>query len=134
MAECSAPGPSSRPQAVSCLPLGPSLTNLDLVELLAPDLIILVGLDRLRILHDVAACLLAFGTATAALPQPSMVLQTPEVADTSTGTNAEELVTLELVQNATVVPRGAPSSRPVAEAMVELVGRLQLQVPGRGFT
>ena len=134
VSECSAPWTIVETAGGLLSPLGPSLTNRDLVELLAPDLIIVVGLDRLGILHDVAACLLAFASATAVLPQPAVVLQTPDVADTSTGTNADELVTLGMVQHATVVPRGAPSARPVAEAMMELLVRLQLQVPGKGFT
>jgi dethiobiotin synthetase len=134
VAGCSAPWTIIETAGGLLSPLARSLTNLDLVELLAPDLIILVGVDRLGILHDVAACLLALATTSAVLPPAAVVLQAPDVADTSTGTNAEELVTLEMVQHATVVPRGAPSSRPVAEVMMELLVRLQLQVPGRGFT
>lgn len=134
VAECSAPWTIIETAGGLLSPLAPSLTNLDLLELLAPDLIILVGVDRLGVLHDVAACLIALATATAVLPQPVVVLQAPDVADTSTGTNAEELVTLELVNRATLVPRGAPSDRSVAEVMMELLVRLQLQVPGRGFT
>lgn len=115
-------------------PLAPSLTNLDLLQMLEPDLILLVGLDRLGTLHDVSACLLALASAPAGWPRPAVVLQTPEVADLSTGTNAEELVTLGLVRHVTLIPRGEPTGRSVAEAMLVLLERLQLQVPGRGFT
>jgi dethiobiotin synthetase len=132
--ECSAPWTIIETAGGLLSPLAPSFTNLDLVQMLAPELIVLVGLDRLGTLHDVGACLFTLANNPAALPRPTVVLQTPEVADTSTGTNAEELVTLGMVQHATLVPRGAPSGRPVAEAMLGLLARLQLQVPGRGFT
>lgn len=131
---CSAPWTLIETAGGLLSPLAPGLTNLDLVKLLVPDLVILVGVDRLGVLHDVAACLLAFATGFSSLPKPAIVLQAPDVADTSTGTNADELVTLGLVQHATLVPRGAPTSRAVTEAVMELLIRLQLQVPGRGFT
>ena len=115
-------------------PLAPGVTNLDLARALAPDLLLLVGVDRLGVLHDVSACLLALRTGAGGLPEPHLILQAPEVADQSTGTNADELVTLGIVPRVTTVPRGAPSEFVVIEAMLELVGRLQLQVPGRGFT
>lgn len=131
---CSAPWTIIETAGGLLSPLAPSLTNLDLLQMLVPDLIILVGLDRLGTLHDVGACLLALATDPAALPRPTVVLQTPEVADTSTGTNAEELVALGMVRHATLVPRGAPTAPAVAETMLGLLARIQLQVPGRGFT
>ncbi len=132
--ECSAPWTIIETAGGLLSPLAPSFTNLDLLQMLAPDLIVLVGLDRLGALHDVAACLLALATDPAELPRPNVVLQTPKAADTSTGTNAEELVTLGMVKHVTLIPWGAPSGRPVAEAMLGLLARLQLQVPRRGFT
>jgi dethiobiotin synthetase len=134
VAECSAPWTIVETAGGLLSPLAPSFTNLDLIKLLAPDLVILVGLDRLGILHDIAACLLALATPPGSLPKPTIVLQTPDVADTSTGTNAEELATLGMAKHVTLVPRGAPSERLVVEAVLALVLRLQLQVPGRGFT
>ena len=131
---CSAPWTIIETAGGLLSPLAPALTNLDLVKLLEPDLVLLVGVDRLGVLHDVAACLLALAADPTSLPKPAIVLQAPELADTSTGTNADELVTLRMVQHATLVPRGSPLSRAVAEVMMELLIRLQLQVPGRGFT
>lgn len=132
--ECSAPWTIIESAGGLLSPLAPSFTNLDLLQMLAPDLVVLVGVDRLGTLHDVGACLLALATDAAELPRPNVVLQTPEVADTSTGTNAEELVTLGMVKHVTLIPRGAPVGRPVAEATLGLLARLQLQVPSRGFT
>ena len=132
--ECSAPWTIIETAGGLLSPLAPSFTNLDLLQMLAPDLLVLVGLDRLGTLHDVSACLLALATDSAELPRPNVVLQTTEVADASTGTNAEELVTLGMVKHVTLIPRGDPSGRSVAEAALGLLARLQLQVPGRGFT
>lgn len=115
-------------------PLAPGVTNLDLTRTLAPDLLLLVGVDRLGVLHDVSACLLALRNGTVSLPDPVILLQAPDVEDQSSGTNADELVTLGLTRHVTVVPRGAPEGKDVVEAMLELLGRLQLRVPNRGFT
>jgi len=115
-------------------PLAPGITNLDLARALAPDLLVLVGVDRLGVLHDVSACLLALRTWASSLPEAVVVLQAPEVADRSTGTNADELVTLGIVPRVAMVPRGAPSEPGVVEAMLVLLGHLQLRVPDRGFT
>jgi dethiobiotin synthetase len=134
VAECSAPWTIVETAGGLLTPLAPALTNLDLLQMLAPDIVLLVGVDRLGTLHDVAACLLALATDRATLPAPVVVLQAPEVADLSTGTNAEEMIALGMVQHVELVPRGAPSDRPVAEAMLVLLERLQLRVPGRGFT
>ena len=134
VAECAAPWTIIETAGGLLSPLAPSITNLDLLQMLAPDLIVLVGVDRLGTLHDVAACLLALASDPATLPNPTVVLQSPEVADTSSGTNAEELVALGIVEHATLIPRDASSSRAVAETMLALLARLQLQVPGRGFT
>jgi dethiobiotin synthetase len=134
VAACSAPWTIIETAGGLLSPLAPSITNLSLVQMLVPDLVVLVGVDRLGTLHDVAACLLALATGPAALPKPIVVLQTPEVADTSTGTNADELVALGMVQHATLVPRGAPAERAVVEPVLGLLARLQLRVPGRGFT
>ena len=114
-------------------PLAPGVTNLTLAQTLAPDLLLLVGVDRLGVLHDVSACLLALRSAPG-LPQPMIVLQAPEVADQSSGTNADELLTLGIVRQVSVIPRGAPNAVDLVEAILMLLGHLQLRVPNRGFT
>lgn len=134
VAACAAPWTLIETAGGLLSPLSPSMTNLDLLYLLGLDLIILVGVDRLGTLHDVSACLRALGTGPVVLPKPNVVLQSPEVADTSTGTNADELVALGLVRHAMVIPRGVPTAPSVAEAVLDVLARLQLQVPGRGFT
>ncbi|AUX48269.1 hypothetical protein SOCE26_098010 [Sorangium cellulosum] len=101
-------------------PLGPGLTNLDLVRALAPAAVVLVGLDRLGILHEVACCLLALRTLAPALPSPVVVLNPPAAPDASTGTNAEELQTLGITSGAVSMPRGAPTG-PASIAAAQLV-------------
>lgn len=130
VAACAAPWTIVETAGGLLSPLALSLTNLDLLQMLAPDIVLLVGVDRLGVLHDVGACLLALADD----PAPVVVLQAPELADRSTGTNAAELVTLGMVQHVAVVPRGLASDRPLVEAVLALVERLQLRVPGRGFT
>jgi dethiobiotin synthetase len=106
-------------------PLGPGLTNLDLVRTLAPDAMVLVGLDRLGILHEIAACLVVLRTLAPELPAPQVVLNAPPVPDASTSTNAEELDTLGIVQGVMVMPRMAPTSAPslaMADRIVTQMG------------
>lgn len=91
-------------------PLGPGLTNLDLARALVPDAVLLVGLDRLGVLHEVSACLLVLRTLAPELPAPLVVLNEPEVADGSTGTNAAELELLGVATGVVVLPRGEPTS------------------------
>lgn len=93
-------------------PLALNLTNLDLAKSLNPDALVLVALDRLGVLHDVAACQLALRVGFAPAPPPPtvVVLQTPAVLDASTGTNAPELQLLGTAAEVIVMPRGAPTS------------------------
>jgi dethiobiotin synthetase len=90
-------------------PISPTATNLDLARALTPDVWLLVAADRLGVLHDVAACVLALKVHGIATP-PVVVLQTPALPDDSTGTNAAELVTLGTVPLALTMPRGEPTS------------------------
>jgi dethiobiotin synthetase len=134
VAACAAPWTLVETAGGLLSPLAPSVTNLDLVNLLEPDVVVLVGVDRLGILHDVSACLLALSTRGPALPKAHVVLQAPEAADSSTGTNAEELAFLGLVRDATVVPRGDAKDVPVADAMRALLKQLDLRLPAQRFT
>lgn len=89
-------------------PLSVGLSNIDLAAALDPDRWILVGMDRLGVLHDVAACRLVMGARH--LPAPLVVLQAPDTRDASTGTNAEELRLLGIAEDVITLPRGAPLS------------------------
>lgn len=92
-------------------PLALNLTNLDLAKALNPDALLLVALDRLGVLHDVAACQLALRLGFTPAPPPTLVvLQTPALLDASTGTNAPELRLLGTAAQVFVMPRGAPTS------------------------
>lgn len=115
-------------------PLARGATNLDLIAALAPDVVVLVGVDRLGTLHDVSACLFALAKGRAAPIDPLVVLQAPEAADRSTGTNADELVTLGIADHVTLVPRGGENEPAVAVAMAALLRRIELCVAARCFT
>jgi dethiobiotin synthetase len=86
-------------------PLGESTTNADLVRALAPARALLVAPDRIGVLHDVTATLLA--AASLGLPAPVVVLSSPAVADASTGANAEELARLGRATVTAVFPRAS---------------------------
>ncbi|WP_438016616.1 dethiobiotin synthase [Sorangium sp. So ce315] len=101
-------------------PLGPGLTNADLVRALAPDALVLVGLDRLGILHEVACCTLALRAIAPGLPPALVVLNPPAAPDASTGTNAAELESLGITSGAVAMPRAAPTS-PASLAAAQLL-------------
>jgi dethiobiotin synthetase len=105
-------------------PIGPGRTNLDLARSLDPHVLVLVASDRLGVLHDVAATLLALRTLAPTLPAPVVVLQPPAVPDSSTGTNADELVTLGIVQARPVTFPRAESTTPESLAAAREVLRL----------
>jgi dethiobiotin synthetase len=65
---------------------------------------LLVAVDRLGVLHDVAATSRA--CAALGLPLLGIVLNAPEVADASTGRNAKELQVVKSVPLLAVLPRG----------------------------
>jgi dethiobiotin synthetase len=134
VAACAAPWTVVETAGGLLSPLGLSFTNLDLVQLLAPDVVLLVGVDRLGVLHDVAACRLALSTLAPTLPEPHVVLQSPAVNDSSTGTNAEELSFLGLAAEVTVIPRGASADASVVEAALALVARIQARRVAKRFT
>lgn len=85
-------------------PLGPALTNADVVARLQPDKTLLVASDRLGVLHDVIAasraCPLAF----------DVLLTAPETLDASTGTNAVELRRFVAHRVLGALPRATPAA------------------------
>ncbi len=97
-------------------PITKQHTNLDLVRALKPDFVLLVAPDRLGVLHDIAATLHAYRTLTPELPNPTILLQPPPTPDTSTGTNADELIWLGTTAKAFVFPRAKPTDPSVQEA------------------
>ncbi len=101
-------------------PLGPGLSNLDLARALQPRAVLLVALDRLGVLHEVAACCLALRVLAPELRDVTVVLQAPAVADLSTGTNADELLSLGTAAPVFEIPRGDPSSPGVTAAVSAL--------------
>lgn len=86
-------------------PLAPGLFNADLVRSLEPSVWLLVGSDRLGVLHDVVSATRA--ASAMGLPPPIVVLFAPiaAVADASTGRNADELLGLGIVPVALTCPR-----------------------------
>jgi dethiobiotin synthetase len=112
-------------------PLGDGLTNLDLALALLPDALVLVGVDRLGVLHEISAALLALRVLGPTLPSPQVVLQTPELADASTGTNATELALLGVTPNALTSPRGAPDSPAVLASAATILQHLRSSRPPR---
>ncbi|MEO7328087.1 MAG: ATP-dependent dethiobiotin synthetase BioD [Minicystis sp.] len=111
-------------------PLGGGLTNLDLTRALSPDAVLLVALDRLGVLHEVSACVLALRVLGVGMPEPLVILQAPELPDASTGSNAGELHLLKIVGNALTIPRGDPGSAPVQEAARQVLAALRRRVLG----
>lgn len=86
-------------------PLGPGLTNADLVRAVAADVVLLVAPDRLGVLHDVGAARAA--ALARGLVAPLLVLSAPAAPDTTTGTNAAELDLLGLGPVASRFPRAS---------------------------
>jgi len=84
-------------------PLNPIETNATLAEALDPCLCVLVAPDRLGVLHDLSATLIALEKVTR---RPDLiVLDTPDVSDSSTGTNRKEIERLKIAEIVGVVGR-----------------------------
>lgn len=101
-------------------PIAKGRTNLDLARALQPDLVLLVAPDRLGVLHDVAAALHVWRTLAPELPTPLLLMQPPTTPDTSTGTNAEEIVALEIAPQVFEFPRAKPTD-PVVQDVVRSI-------------
>lgn len=98
-------------------PIDKGVTNLDLVRKLEPTRVLLIAPDRLGVLHEVTATLHAYRTMAPGLPEPLVLLQPPATNDSSTGTNAEELVWLGITPKVFVFPRAKPTDRSVHEVV-----------------
>jgi len=108
-------------------PLGPGLVNADLVAACAPARVLLVAPDRLGVLHDVRATLLAAGAVglaveavvlSAVAAHPGAEATAPG-RDASAGTNAAELAFLGFAAPAATFPRApvdAPETAAAADA------------------
>lgn len=103
-------------------PLAVGLTNADVVAALAPETHLLVAPDRLGVLHDVVATLRAVRATIPGAAPTALVLVTPAVADTSTGTNAAELARLVDVPVAAVLPRASVEELASRDDIATLVG------------
>lgn len=96
-------------------PIDRERTNLDLARVLKPDLVLLVAPDRLGVLHDVRAALHAYRTLAPELPDPVLLVQPPPTPDTSTGTNADEIVWLGIAPGVFIFPRAKPTDPAVQD-------------------
>lgn len=107
-------------------PLGPGLDNLDLCQALLPDLIVLVAPDRLGVLHDVTACLLAARSRGKPF-SPFVVLQPPVQPDASTGYNLGELISLGLIKLGAMMPRASPVDPAYQKALLPLINHILVE-------
>jgi dethiobiotin synthetase len=88
-------------------PLGRQRSNLTLAEALTPTALVLVAPDRLGALHEVASAVVALQALAPQLPCPIVLLQPPSAPDASTGTNADELQALGIVEQAWTLQQDA---------------------------
>ncbi len=98
-------------------PLADGRTNVDLVRHLAPTVTLLVAADRLGVLHDVTASILAARACVPGVAMTAIVLSAPATSDTSTGHNRGELERLGIGPVVGTFPRlglEARESRAVA--------------------
>jgi dethiobiotin synthetase len=86
-------------------PLNPSATNVSLAAKLEPAIWVLVAPDRLGVLHDLSATLLAMQQIAR---KPDIVLlNAPELPDASTGTNREQIERLGITRITGRIERNA---------------------------
>jgi len=103
-------------------PLADTFTNVELVRAVLPGVVILVGPDRLGVLHDVGATRAA--AAAREVPIRAVVLSSPAQPDDSTSSNAIELERLGLGPVVGVLPRAradAAESQLVARKLWSLL-------------
>lgn len=106
-------------------PLSRELTNLELALALSPTSLVLCAPDRLGVLHDVAATLMALRHAGLA-NRTVVALSAPAEPDDSTGTNATELDTLGRADRPVAFPRGPIADDGTRQAAAALAVRLIL--------
>jgi len=105
-------------------PLGPGISNLQLAAALSPSHVVLVAGDRLGALHDTSAALAVLRDSTLGTAPVLVVMSASGCGDHSTGTNAEELVTLGLAADVVTFPHageGDDQTRRAADAVVRWV-------------
>jgi dethiobiotin synthetase len=99
-------------------PLGSGENNATLVTALAPDVMIVIAPDRLGVLHDITATVLAWGSR--AQPRVVFALSAPPVADAATTRNAAELEALGIARVAAVFPRASLDAAETVLAAAQL--------------
>lgn len=102
-------------------PLAPGMLNLDVLRALQPSTVVLVAPDRLGVLHDVIATVRAAATA---VHIDWVLLSSPKDADTSTGTNADELTALVDTPIAGTLPRASVEALQSHHALTRIVAAL----------
>jgi dethiobiotin synthetase len=102
-------------------PLSFGVTNLDLLCALLPAAVVVVAVDRLGALHDVAA--VNHVLAGRAIEPAAVCLSAPATPDSATGSNTAELAALG-VGEAMAFPRAAPDAPASQSAARELALRL----------
>jgi len=103
-------------------PLSDRHTNVDLLRATNPDNVVLVAPDRLGVLHDLKATLVAMKAC--GLAEPVVVLSAPAVSDASTGTNAPELLVLGTCSPTATFPRCDVRDAPTLRAAHDLLRAL----------
>ncbi len=86
--------------------------------------LVLVAPDRIGVLHDLGACVMA--AHAAGLARLHVVLSSPLQTDLSTGTNADELRALGIADPACIFPRAAqdaPESVAAARKLLSVLSR-----------
>jgi dethiobiotin synthetase len=105
-------------------PLSNQHTNADLLKKLAADAWIAVAVDKLGVLHELKALLIA--AEALALGRPVVVLNAPLIPDASTGTNGAQLESLGTCQVGASFSRGQPDEPPAKAEVGRLAAALGL--------
>jgi dethiobiotin synthetase len=106
------------------------VTNATLARALAPTTLVVVAPDRIGVLHDVGATLVA-GKACG-LADPVVVLSVSSTLDASSGSNANELAALGIADVAAVFPRAAIDAEPTraeADRLLDQLRRCESRLP-----